>query len=257
MRIKKISILLLTALLLCVFTTGCAKKSVKPYKHSGFLSDYSRLEPDADEMGEIYIDPAIDFKTYDKILLERIMVWYKDDSEHKGIDPTQLKMLTDYFHDAIVKELGDDYPLVTEPGPGVLRIRIAITELIPAKPAMSVVVLVTPYATVADMASGAVTKGDAGSPPYLGDTAIEVEVIDSETNEQLGAYVERRMPKKYNVDTGEGAGKAVKTYASSYFKSYSEWGYTKAAFDYWAKGLRKRLDEARGVKAPEGKDPDE
>lgn len=249
MCIKKTSIFFLMPLLLSVIAAGCATKKSAEYQYSGFLSDYSRLEPDTDESGEIYIDPSVDFRKYDKILLERIMVWYKEDSEYKGIDPAELKMLTDYFHDAIVKELGEAYPLVTESGPGVLRVRMAITELIPAKPAMSVVVLVTPYATVADLASGSVSNKEAGSPPYLGDTAIEVEVLDSETNDQLGAYVERRVPKKYNVDTSEGAGGAVQTYASSYFKSYTEWGYTKAAFDYWAKGLRRRLDEARGVKA--------
>jgi hypothetical protein len=252
MKTKKTGTYFLVALLLCVFTTGCASKSSKAYQYSGFLSDYSRLGPDEkDKQGEIFIDPAVDFKQYDKILLERIRVYFKEDSENKEIDPTELKMLTDYFHEAIVRELGDAYPIVNEPGPGVLRTRIAITELIPAKPAMSVVVLVTPYATVADLASGAVSqKGaeGAGSPPYLGDTAIEVEVLDSMTNEQLGAYVERRLPKKYNVDTSEGAGGAVKTYADSYLKSYTEWGHTKNAFDFWAEGFRKRLDETRGVK---------
>jgi hypothetical protein len=194
----------------------------------------------------------VDLTQYDKVLLERIMVWYKEDSEHKGIDPTQLKQLTDYFHDAIVKELGDAYPVVTEPGPGVMRTRIAITELVPAKPAMSVVVLVTPYATVADLASGAVSSGKAGSPPYLGDTAIEIEVLDSVTNEQLGAYVERKLPKKYNVDTSGGTGHAVKEYADSYFDSYKKWAYTKEAFDYWAKGFRMKLDELCGAKTTEG-----
>jgi hypothetical protein len=128
MKTKKISMYLLMVLLLCVFATGCASKSSKAYQHSGFLSDYSRL-----------------------ILLERIRVYFKADSEHKEIDPEKLKMLTDYFHEAIVRELGDAYPVVTEPGPGVLRTRIAITELVPAKPAVSVIVLVTPYATVADL----------------------------------------------------------------------------------------------------------
>jgi hypothetical protein len=240
MKTKKISMYLLMVLLLCVFATGCASKSSKAYQHSGFLSDYSRLAPDEkDEQGEIYIDPAVDFKQYDKILLERIRVYFKADSEHKEIDPEKLKMLTDYFHEAIVRELGDAYPVVTEPGP---------TELVPAKPAVSVIVLVTPYATVADLASGAATDRGVGSPPYLGDTAVEIEVLDSMTNQQLGAYVERRLPKKFDFDTSEGTGGAVSKAATSYLDSYSKWDFTKAAFDYWAEGFRIRLDEARGVK---------
>ena len=249
MRMKKTGTYFLMAFFLIAFAAGCASTASKPYQHSGFLSDYSRLHPSGkDKEAEIYIDPAVDFKQYDKILLERIRVYYKDDAENKEIDPTQLKMLTDYFYHAIERELADAYPIVTEPGPGVLRVRIAITELVPAKPAISVVVLVTPYATVADLASGVVSGKGAGSPPYLGHTAIEGEILDSQRTMQLVAYVERRVPKKYNLDTIEGAGGAVKKYADSYFKSYTEWGYTKQACDYWAKGLRALLDEVHGVK---------
>jgi hypothetical protein len=252
MKMKKTGMYLMMALLVCVFASGCASKATKPYKHSGFLSDYSNLEPDPDGSGEICVNRDVDLTQYNKVLLERIMVWYKEDSEHKGIDPTELKMLTDYFHEAIVRELGDAYPVVTEPGPGVMRARIAITELVPAKPAVSVVVLVTPYASVADLASGAVSDRGVGSPPYLGDTAVEIEVLDSETNEQLGAYVERKLPKKFDLDTSEGTGGAVKKAADSYFDSYSDWGHTKNAFDYWAKGFRMKLDELCGGKTPEG-----
>ncbi len=35
------------------------------------------------------------------ILVNRILVWFKEDSEYKGIDPTELKALTDYFYNAI------------------------------------------------------------------------------------------------------------------------------------------------------------
>jgi len=252
MKMKKTGMYLMTALIVCVFAAGCASKATKPYKHSGFLSDYSNLEPDPDGSGEICVNPDVDLTQYNKVLLERIMVWYKEDSEHKGIDPTQLKLLTDYFHDAIVRELGDAYPIVTEPGPGVMRTRIAITELIPANPAISVVVLVTPYATVADLASSSATHRGVGSPPYLGDTAIEMEVLDSVTNVQLGAYVERKLPKKFDLDTSEGAGKAVSKAADSYIDSYKKWEYTKEAFDYWAKGFRMKLDELCGAKTAEG-----
>ena len=181
------------------------------------------------------------------------MVWYKEDAGHKGIDPTTLKMLTDYYYEAIVKELGDAYPLVEKPGPGVMRIRIAITELVPARPEMSVVMLVVPYATVADLTAGAATQeGEVGGAVYLGNTAVEAEILDSETNRQIGAYVEKKLPKKYNIDTSEGTTAAVKTYSDSYLDAYTEWNYAKAAFDYWAELLRKRLDELRGVKAAEG-----
>jgi len=42
-------------------------------------------------------------------------------------------------------------------------------------------------------------------------------------------------------------GKGVEKGASSYFKSYTTWGYAKAALDYWAKKIRRRLDEVHGI----------
>jgi hypothetical protein len=253
MVLKKIHIFFLTAVLLSVFTTGCTTtKSSKAYEHTTFLSDYSRLKPVKDGDAKEYIDPSVDFKKYNKVLLDRIMVWYKEDAEHKGIDPTQLKILTDYYYEAILRELGEAYPVVNKPGPDVMRVRIAITELVPSRPEMSVVMLVVPYATVADLASGAATQeGDIGGAVYLGETAVEVDVLDSETNSQIAAYIEKRLPKKYNVDASEGTTEAVKTYSKSYFDAYTEWNYAKAAFDYWAELMRKRLDELRSVRAGE------
>jgi Protein of unknown function (DUF3313) len=68
-----------------------------------------------------------------------------------------------------------------------------------------------------------------GSAPYLGHAGIEAEAIDSVTLHPVCGYVEERFPKKYDIDTTEGVGKAVI--------------YTKDAFDYWAKKFRARLDE--------------
>ena len=236
--------ILLPLLLLCAaLSAGCASTpagEAKP-KYAGFLSDYSKLQPVRDGDGaERYLKPGQNWKQYNKVMLDRIRVWYKDDAGYKGIDPAELKALTDYFQNAIVKALAPTYPLVTKPGPGVLRVRVAITDLIPTKPEMSVVTLVVPYATVADVAAGA-----AGA-SYLGQTAIEAEFLDSRSNEVLAAYVDRQAGKKYNIDVSEGVGSAVEKGVSSYTKAYSTWAYAEAAFDYWAGLLRKRLDEAHG-----------
>jgi len=225
----------------CASTNGKTSESEGP-KYSGFLNDYSQLQPEAEGSKAMrYINQQADLKKYNKFILERIVVYLKDDAEYKGIDPDQLKAMTDYLHDAIVRELGSDYPIVTEPGPDVMRLRIAITDLAPTKTAVTVLVLVTPYATVADLASGAASK--SGSPPYLGHAAIEVEGIDSETLQQVFAYVEQRFGKKYDPEN-----------PGSYFKAYSEWAYVQQAFDYWAKKLHARLDEVHGkAKAEEKK----
>jgi len=234
---------------LFLLLAGCASTNGKTgesegQKYTGFLSDYSQLKPEAEGSKALkYVNPQVDMKKYKKFILERIIVWLKDDAEYKGIDPDAFKAMTDYFHEALARELGSDYPLVTEPGPDVLRLRIAITDLVPTKTAVTVLVLVTPYATVADLASGAASKGGAGSAPYLGRAGIEAEGIDSVTLQPAFAYVDERYGKKYDAEN-----------PGSYFKAYTEWGYVQQAFDFWAKKFRARLDEIHGkTKAEEKK----
>jgi hypothetical protein len=222
--------------------TGCVgtkSVAVKPLENVDFLSDYSKLKPvpDEEEMKR-YINPNADFEKYDKILIDRIKVWYKEDAEYKGIDPTELKALVDYFHEAIVKQLEGTYAIAEKAGPGVMRLRIAITELVPTRPEYSVVVAVTPYATIADLAAG----GKKMHSPYLGETAMESELLDSVTSIQLGAMVDRRLGKKYYYDLTKG-NKGISDGVGGYIDAYSTWGYAKTAFDKWAEDLRKRIGE--------------
>lgn len=226
----------------CASTNGKAKESEGP-RYTGFLSDYSQLKPESqDSNALICMNPQADAKKYNKFILERIIVWLKDDAEYKGIDPDAFKAMTDYFHEALARELGSDYPLVTEPGPDVMRLRIAITDLVPTKTAMSVVMLAIPFGSAADLASGAASKGGVGSAPYLGRAGVEAEGIDSETLQPVFSYVEERYGKKYDPEN-----------PGSYFKAYSEWGYVQQAFDYWAKKFRTRLDEIHGKTTAEVK----
>jgi hypothetical protein len=226
-------------------------KLLAGYQYARFMSDYSTLKPDADGKAMVYAKPGFDFKGYDKVMVDRLTFFYKGDADYKGIDPTELKALADYFHDVFVKDLGKDYPLVNETGPNVLRIRAAITEMVPNKPLVSVVTLVVPYLTAADLASGVASKGGTGSNFYVGETVIEAEILDSATNEQLVAYVERYIPKKYDVELDKGVVGAVTKGVGQYVKAYSTWEYTRDAFDYWALKLRHRLDEAHGKKPSE------
>jgi hypothetical protein len=226
----------------CASTNGKADENAGP-KYTGFLSDYSQLKPETEGSKAMkYVNPQADMKKYKKFVLERIIIWLKEDANYKGIDPDAMKAMTDYFHEALVRELGTDYPLVTEPGPDVLRLRVAITDLVPTKTAVTVLVLVTPYATVADLASGAASKGGAGSAPYLGHAGIEAEGIDSETLLPVFSYVDERYGKKYDAEN-----------PGSYFKAYTEWGYVQQAFDFWAKKFRARLDEIHGKTKVEAK----
>jgi hypothetical protein len=231
----------------CATSPDLGEQAPPPTAYAGFLAHPDRLQPVPDDSGAYrWIASDARLAQYHQILLERIQVQLASDAEYQVIDPTELKTLVDYFHQAIVKALGDAYPVVTKPGPGVLQVRVTIVDLVPTKPEMSVVALVVPYATVADVASGAAAGGPVGSAPYLGRTGIAAQFIDSKTSRVIAEYVDTQVGRKYVVDTSKGVGNAITTGFSDYAKAYSTWAYAQQAFDGWAQQFRTRLDQAHG-----------
>jgi hypothetical protein len=67
---------------------------------------------------------------------------------------------------------------------------------------------------VADAGAGA-AQGSVGSTAFVGHASIELEALDSASSEQVAAYIETRMGKKYNWTEG------VSTGVSDYVKAYS------------------------------------
>ena len=138
---------------------------------------------------------------YDKLMIDRVKIYLKEDAASKEIDPAELKELADYFHEAIVKAVGPAYPVVREPGPDVLRLRIAITDLVPNKPEASVVTLVVPFVWVGEAGAGA-AKGEAGSTPFVGEVTIEASHLWFRTGQHLLDYV-RDIRSEFNREDVE------------------------------------------------------
>ncbi|MFH0997317.1 MAG: DUF3313 domain-containing protein [Pseudomonadota bacterium] len=86
----------------------------------------------------------MDFAKYNKVMLDSVVFFFANDADYKGMDPNELKTLADGFNLQILNVLKDTYPIVSEPGPDVIRIRFAVTDLKSSKPGMSAVSSVVP-----------------------------------------------------------------------------------------------------------------
>ncbi len=252
MTTRNFSLLSLASLTLflaaCATTSSDLSEQVPPpAAYAGFLAHPDQLRAIPGDSGAYrWIESNARLAQYNQILLERIQVQLASDADYKAVDPIELKTLTDYFRQSIVKALGNAYPIVAKPGPGVLRVRITLVDLVPTKPEMSVVALVVPYATVADVASGAAAGGPVGSAPYLGRTGIAAQFIDGQSSRVIAEYADTQVGRKYVVDTSQGVGSAITTGFSDYAKAYSTWAYAQQAFDGWAQQFRARLDQIHG-----------
>jgi len=213
-----IGLLLVTVMLL----GGCMSGRMDNVQKSGFLSDYSQLrEGGEDRAALVYIKPGTDFRPYNKLMFERVVVMVSNSAEYHAIDPAIYKELTDYYQNALFAAVKDGYEIVDRPGPGVLRVRAAITDVKPSKPVANTLSSITPPGIAASLAVKLATDDNLGT----GEAASEFEVLDAMTGERLAAAVDRRQ-----------GGKMV-------FRG--QWSDTKEAFDLWANRFRQRLDEAR------------
>lgn len=212
-------------LVVTLLLAGCAAGGMKTVTKTGFIDDYSQLQPGGDDRAAlVYVKPGVDFRPYDKLMFERIMILYSDSAEYQAIDPAVFMEMIEYYEQAVFDAVKGGYEIVDQPGPGVLRVRIAITGIKPSKPAANTLSTIIPVGIVA---AGA-TKAASGDNLGTGEASTEMEILDALSGERLAAAVDRRQ-----------GGKGV-------FRG--KWDDTKEAFDFWAKRFRERLDEARGVK---------
>jgi hypothetical protein len=213
----------LVLILACVFGTGCASSGAKA---SGFMKDYSMLQPgEKDEAALVYVKDGVDWNSYTAVMIDPVTVWYDSDADYQGIHPRDLVRLGDYFEQAMLKNLQDGYKIVARPGPGVLRIRAAITDVVPSNPTMDTVTGILPQAR----AVSAVARVTTGSDLYVGQAAAEAELLDSQTGERLAAAVDRKAGTKGLIEIEKDPLKDAKN-----------------AIDWWAKRVRERLDDLYG-----------
>lgn len=181
---------------------------------SGFLKDYSKLHAAANETDStlLYFMPdKARFKSYTKIWLEPVQVWRGEKSDAKNLDKEDATYLSQFLWSRLDEEFRKDYMMVQEPGPGVMRLRVGITEAGKNIPVLDN--LTAPVSMV--LFDGKKSLG--GIQPFVGKATIEAEVTDSQTGELLAAAVDRRGGSKYA------------------WKSLHRWGDVEAAYSYWAK----------------------
>ncbi|MBU2550308.1 MAG: DUF3313 domain-containing protein [Proteobacteria bacterium] len=199
--------LLIVVLAALLAATGCGGGPKGPVK-AGFLGDYQNFQKDPENPSAMFFEkPGVKWDRYTKLMIDPVLIYYHPDSEAQMIQPDELKKLADGFRTVVVDEVKDKYPVVDKPGPDVLRIRAAIVDLIPSNAALNVVTTVLVLC-----------------PVDMGGAAMEVEFLDSVSNERLAAYTDRKRghPAKFN--------------------GFTKWSHAEAAFKAWAEELRKALD---------------
>jgi hypothetical protein len=243
------SLFAVASLCVAVLMAGCASMPSGPAglgpQYVSLIKYPDRIKPATGPMGGyVWMAPNANMKQYDKVLLTRILVTL-DKSENKAVDPVTQAKLTAYFRAAIVKALEPKYPVVTQPGPGVLVVRATLVDLVPVNVAEDVAYQAVPFGggVAAELAEGPVMGEGFGSAPFLGRTGIVVQFFDGKTNQLIGEYADTQFGKQYVANFSKGGTAAAEQGWDQYWKGLKSWDYAQEAFTGWAQAFRQYLDK--------------
>jgi len=221
-RSMRLAVVIILGMALALSITACATTQ----KPSGFLGEYYKnLGPGPEGGVKLrWIKPGVDFSKYNKVMLDTVVFYFAPDSEDNGIDPEVMKELSDAFHLELVNAVKDRYPIVAETGRDVVRFKFALTGIRQSRPVLSGVSSVIPVG----LAASAIKKGATGEWTGSGATGMEVLVIDSTSNEVIGAGQDEQT--------------------AGFTERFTRYGSAKDAFNYWAGRLRAIMDTLHEVK---------
>ncbi len=214
-----------------VFTISTAF-AADDFTRSGFLGNptvYDELKP-GEAGGHRWLKPGVDLKKYNKFMVDSVIFFLAEKADYKGIDAQEMKELCDEFNKALVAAFKDKLPIVAEPGPDVARVRFAITNVQPSRPGVSAVTSIVPVGLGVSLVKKGATGGWVGS----GETAAEMMVLDTATNEIVALGAIKR--------------------AAEFDERFSKWGSAREAFKFWSEKLVKTIIDVRSEKmVPEAK----
>jgi hypothetical protein len=220
---KSIYLLLaMMALAACSVTNQESMSDIQKAPQTGFLSDYSLLQPGKEGQARlVYINPKVDWNSYTGIFIEPV-VFISDASTH--VDPKDQQVLSSYYYETMKTHLSGVLPVVEQPGPHILVIRAALTNVTGATPGLRTVSVVIPQARLINAAQSLATDSYA----FVGTARGEAEFKDGGTSQILAEAVD-----------GRAGGMSIKN------AGVWEWGDAEHAMDYWAELMAKRLNGLR------------
>lgn len=190
-----------------VLFAACAAP-VTEQERTGFISDYSRLEK-VGSTAYLYTGPKV--ADYSRFRIEGPAILFDAASgDSDNFTDEELEELEYYFREQLTEALTekDGYTVVDQPGAGVATIRLGITAVDATVGALNVVLT---------------TKITGAG---LGGAAMEGEMVDSLSGEQLAAAVQW------------GSGSRILR------AGFTRLGDAKLQINRWTRNLRKRIDAA-------------
>ena len=213
MTLKTLGLALSATLLLA----GCASKTTQPSQYSGFLSDYSQLQPTQSASGAPvmrWVSPDFKPENYRSVLVER-PVFYPAPTPSAQVSQQTLDEIALYLQQAMRLELAGRMRVVEYADQETLVLRSAISAVNLSAEGLKVYEVV-PIALLAAAASTAAGTRDLDTSIY-----VELEAIDGRNSQPMARVVRKGHGLQLENDSTQLSLKDI-----------------KPALDVWAKDAR-------------------
>ncbi|WP_422910955.1 DUF3313 domain-containing protein [Pseudomonas sp. MAC6] len=205
------------ALSATLLLAGCASQTPTPSQYSGFLSDYTQLQPAQSASGAPvmrWVSPDFKPENYRSVLVERPL-FYPAPTPDAQVSQQALDEIALYLQQAMRLELAGRMRVVEHPDADTLVLRSAITA-VNLSPEGLKVYEVVPVALLAAAASTAAGTRDLNTEIY-----VELEVIEARNSQPMARVVRKGHGLQLENDSTQLRLKDI-----------------KPALDVWAKDAR-------------------
>lgn len=226
MYFKSIACALVTVILLSACAQTKQARHVERKALTGFLGDYSSLREGADDQALLrYIKPGVNFRQYNKVIVDPVTIWTNPDSDLAKLSHTEKRKLADRFYAHLITEISELTTVTNQPEYGTIRIQVALTDAEKSRAVLDTVSTVVPVG----LAASTVKEIFTGQAAFTGSTGMEIKVSDAVTGDILAAAVDKRVGNKHLG-----------------LSTFSQWGDTDSAMEYWSQLISYRICQYRG-----------
>jgi len=153
-------------------------------QNSGFLKDYSQLQPRKDTKGAerlVWVSDKLTRQNYPQMMIDPVE-FYPKPAPTEQVSMGALKDIRSYIDNGLRTVIGATVPIASTAGPGVARLRMALT-------AASVDKSLKAYELFPAALVFSAAKRGTGTAAYGVKLMVESEIVDSVTGEVLARAV--------------------------------------------------------------------
>src|SRR5260221_7642291 len=150
------AVMMMMALAACSVTEQAKPDTVQ---QTGFLKNASQLRPGAkDQALLVYFNPNARWTQYTKVMIEPVTFW-GDASSNVSVQDQQ--QLCSYYYNKLNEDVSQKFQIVDSAGPGVMTLRVALTDPTAATPVLRSVSVVIPKARLLNSVGNLATGSNA------------------------------------------------------------------------------------------------